>query len=165
VTHPTLYPLWYDDLLVSGVHLLRTTSPDLSDLVATARRATGSGSDSSSATGDSADRGAGGGAAASAEAIAAAGRRRACELMHLPHLMQYVAALLRRYAARFEGAHTSHLHHAVRRLRESPMSNGHGNGTGARVVQPEALWAELGVPENCGDVWWHDPRCEGGAAT
>ena len=87
--------------------------------------------------------------------------------MHLPHLMQFVTALLRRYAARFEGAHTSHLHHAVRRLREASgalHSPSGGNATGtARVVQPEALWAELGVPENCGDTWWHDPRCEGGA--
>ena len=111
--------------------LLRTTAPDLSDLRDTVRLAT----------------------AAGAEAIAVSGRQRACELLHLPHLMEYVAALLRRYAARFEGAHSARLHHAVRRLREA-------NGTRARVLQPEALAAELGMPTRCVDMWWRDPRCE-----
>ena len=59
----------------------------------------------------------------------------------------------RRYAARFEGAHSARLHHAVRRLREA-------NGTRARVLQPEALAAELGMPTRCVDMWWRDPRCE-----
>ena len=136
VTHPTLYPMWYEGLLLSGVHLLRTSAPDLTDLRAAVRLAT------SPET------------ALAAEAIAAAGRRRACELLHLPHLMHYVAALLRRYAARFEGAHSARLHHAVRRLRET-----HNGSAGARVLQPEALWAELGVPARCSDQWWHDPRC------
>ena len=27
-------------------------------------------------------------------------------------------------------------------------------------MQPEALWARLGVPARCSDViWWRDPRC------
>ena len=48
---------------------------------------------------------------------------------------------------------SARLHHAVRRLREA-------NGTRARVLQPEALAAELGMPTRCVDMWWRDPRCE-----
>ena len=38
-----------------------------------------------------------------------------------------------------------------------------------RRIDTGLLWAELGVPARCGDVWWHDPRCseparEGGSA-
>ena len=94
--------------------------------------------------------------------------------MHLPHLARYVAGLLRRYAALFDGPHPSRLHHAVRRLAETTgQSGGRVNRTAAggaaaggsaappRTLLPERLWAELGAsPPHCGDVWWRDPRCE-----
>ena len=80
--------------------------------------------------------------------------------------MLYLTTLLRRYAARFDGgAPSARLHHAVRRLRENRTATTTTGGAAgaaaaaARVMQPEALWAQLRVPMRCGDsVWWRDPR-------
>ena len=146
VTHRTLYPLWFDELLVSGQHLVRAQEADLSDLPALLDGVLGLGPELEGA--------------ASPEEMATNGRRRACELMHLPHLAGYVAALLRRYARRFVGAHSARLHHAVRKLSEAATPTQTVDATRPRIVQPEQLWAALpGTPIRCDDPFWRDPRC------
>ena len=75
ITQASLYPLWFDTLLQSGVHVLRAR-PDLSDLAPLLRTATGP---------------------AGAQ-IAVAGRQRLCQLMHLPHLARFVRTVLGGYA-------------------------------------------------------------------
>ena len=57
------------------------------------------------------------------------------------------------------GSQGARLHHMVRRLSNS--SGAFSGGNAGRVMVPEVLWAELGMPARCGDVWWRDPRCFG----
>ena len=96
-----------------------------------------------------------------AERIARGGQRRLCQLLHLPHLAAFVAGLLRRYAALYPEPPSPRLHHRVRALAEAHRNRSAWSG-GPRVLGPERLWAELsgGRPPHCGDLWWHDPRCQ-----
>ena len=59
---------------------------------------------------------------------------------------RYLAALLRRYAALFDGPLPSRLHHAVRRLSEPaaapPPPSNRTRGAPPRTLLPERLWAE-----------------------
>lgn len=135
VTHQTLYPLWYDPLLLRGRHLIRTRA-DLSDLPNLLNELNRD--------------------AETARRIAEAGRERACAIMHFPHLVTYVAKLLRQYSQQlFVGAHSARLHHMVRRLVSGQLES----TAGVRVLQPENIWANLGTTARCQDVWWRDPRC------
>ena len=90
----SLFPLWYDDLLHDGVHLLRTTA-DLADLPTRLRWM-------NKHSGE-------------ARRIARAGQARACELLHIPHLARLLRRLLAKYADLFAGAYPSHLHTRTRR--------------------------------------------------
>ena len=75
-------------------------------------------------------------------------------------MARFVSALLRRYARLFDGACTAQLHHMVRRLSEADVSMRVGNTTLPRVMEPERLGAELGLPVRCDDLWWRDPQCK-----
>lgn len=84
------FPLWVDDLLVDGEHLIRPAA-DLADLP---RRL------GWLAAHD-----------ARAAAIATAGQRRVCQLLAPPHVAGYVARLLKRYAELFTGQYHDHIAH------------------------------------------------------
>ena len=138
VTQASLYPLWFDGLLQSSVHVLRARA-DLADLGPLLRTATGP----------------------AGEPIAHAGRRRLCQLMHLPHLARFVSGLLHRYSALFDGQHSARLHHAVRQLSDAGRSRQPHNRSAPRTLLPERLWSEIATsPPHCYDVWWRDPRCD-----
>ena len=148
IAQRSLYPLWFDALLMTGKHVLRARA-DLADLADHLEFAT-------SATNSLA-----------AEMIAREGRVRLCQLLHLPHLARYVAGLLQKYVSLFDGPHTSRLHRAVRRLADAAggAAGEAGNRSLAaaptpRTMLPERVWAELGgIPPHCNDIWWRDPRC------
>ena len=102
---------------------------------------------------------------AEARATAAAGRARACALLHTPHVAGYVAKLLRRYAALFApplppgAAGARHapptpaaLHRAVRRLALAPPFG-----------SPEKLLAfrlgGINGRQECSEWWLGELRC------
>ena len=141
VAQETLYPLWYDPTLISGRHLIRSKA-DLIDLLHVVQELNNDD--------------------VAAQEIARAGRQRACEIMHLPHLASYISRLMTRYTRLFTGSHSSHLHHKVRHIASDQSWSWRGTRQ-MRMRQPEELWAELGVIVRCGDIWWRDPRCKDGA--
>ena len=137
VAQESLFPLWYDDLLKDGVHLLRTRT-DLGDLSVRLQWLRHHGGE--------------------AQKIARAGQQRACALLHVPHLARFLRRLLSKYAALFEGPYPSTLHLRVRRRRLGLS----GAVADPRLQAPEWLWLHKASRREstralC-DPWWRGLR-------
>lgn len=112
VAPPSRFPTWIEPLLRPDEHLLRPSLAALPDALRwLAQRP------------------------ADAAALASRGQRRACALLHAPHVAGYLARLLRAYAAGFAGPCPPALHARVGRL--APTSPAKG---GLAVMAAEALW-------------------------